>query len=358
MAGNSATYLTPVQYNKLVKFTRQYILNSGTSPHRQDKLARPMLDFMLGKKQLRPFINNSISYNTQVGSVLQFQEFSGRDRLTFQEDEFGDQMTFTGTQVHLGLEEVHQVLKDAGYKIMPHGSWRSASKIGEAQKLEIVNILAEEILRTEDRYDQLLDSLLHLDGSTGVSFAGLDAFLPVDNAAGSVGNILRATNPIYRHQIATGLTSIAGGTLRSGLDNLFRDTNKIAKTGTVTKLFAGGLAMDALKAYAENNHLNINTNLSGIGKIDSSISDDMVNFAGLKVTYDPTMDTLQDELGSDWSKRIYGLNVGAWELAYDAHKEFTRPADEFDLRVSRFGWEGRYALVCKQPNANFLATVA
>jgi len=358
MAGNSATYLTPVQYNKLVKFSYQYILNKGKTPHRQDKIARPMLDFQLSKKVQRPFIRNEISYNTQTESALEFQEFYGRDRLSFAEDDFGDQMTFTSTQVHLGLEQVHQVLRDAGYKIMPHGTWRKASKLSEAQKLEIVEILSTEIMRTEDRYDQLLDKLLHLDGSTGVSLAGLDAFLPVDNTTGTIGGISRANHPIYRHQVATGLTSTAGGTLRQSLDNLFRETNKLATSGTVTKIFAGGLALDAIKAYAENNNLSVNANLSGIGKIDPSISDDAVNFAGLKVHYDPTLDTLQGELGGTWSKRIYGLNVGAWELAYECHKEFTRPADEYDLRVSRFGWEGRYALVCKQPNANFVATVA
>jgi len=355
----SVTYLTPKQFSQVVYGGHEYYINGGQSPDRQDKQVRPFYKWINGRKTKRPFIRGQFNYNVQLESDATLQEPYARTRLEFQEDHAGDTMTFDGVKTWLGLEILHDELRDQGYIIKNASTFKSAGKLSDAKKIELVQGLQEKFTRFEDRWEQLHDIALHGDGTGDVSLSGLASLFPVDNTSGDVGGISRAANPVYRHVVTGVLTSTAGGTLREGLDNAIREANRYSMSGVVDIAFCGSGFIDAVKKYAELNNLSINSDVSGMGKVDPSIPDSSIHWQGIRLIWDPSIDTRAISAGdASIAKTAYFLNSGTIELAYDMYRDFSRPSDEFDLMVSRFGWMSRMQMWCRQPNANVLARVA
>jgi len=355
----SDSYLTPQQLSSVVYGAHEYWVNRKKSPHRQDKSNRPFGKWITGKRKTRPFIGGRFHYNTQSEGEGDLQEAYGRERLTFTEEFGGDEMVYDGVKVWNGLEILHDELRDLGHIVKNASSWTRVPKLSDAVKEELVNILQEKFDRREDRINQLYDSYLHRNGTGTVSIAGLDSLFPLVNTAGSIGGVSRLANPEYRHVVTGALTVASGGTLRAGLDDALRQANQYAVTGQVDVAFCGSAFLNGVKAYVEANNLNINSNVGGIGMIDPSIPDSALKWNGISLVWDPTLDILGTQLGdASLAKRAYFLNSSTIELATDMWMDFSRPNDEFDLMVSRFGWMSRMAMWTTQPNANMVARVA
>lgn len=349
----NTTYLTDQQLAQIAYKTFDYYINKGKRPHPQNIQNRPLLK-LIGKKiakTKRPFINNEVKYNVETVSDRQFQEKYGREQIDFAEGYFGDTLTFNGTQVLLTLEVVHDALRDMGYEVGSWQNWKVPPQVSEAAKLEIAEYLGHEFERLDDDYMRLMDSMLHGAGTGTPAFPGLAAFFPTTNTTGSIGGKSRAANVWVRHNATTGLTATAGGTLQTNLDNLVRECNRYAASGAVDCYIVGSGVLDAVKTYAKNNNIQLNTNLAGVSGVDLSMPDSAIKWDGIPMIWDPTIDATNSKLG-------YALNCGSLELAYATDKEFGRPSDEYNLMVSRFVLRGRYAMVCKQPNANGVFTVA
>lgn len=350
----ASTYLTDAQLGQIAKSSYDYYINQGKRPHMQNLQARPMMD-LVGKrikKTKHPFINGTVNYNIETLSDRDFQEAYGRTEIDFSEGFFGDKFAYTGAQAFLTLEVVHDALADLGYEVASNADWKVPPRISKAQKLEIFEYLGNEFMRLEDDFDRLLDKYLHGDGTGTYSLPGLQSLFPTTNTSGSIGGKARASNVWARHSAETGLTSTSGGNLQSKLDGLVRECKRYARTGSPDVMVVGSSVLDAVKTYAKNNNLQLNTNLAGNAGTDLSIPDGSVKWDGVPMIWDPTID---DEASA---KTGYILNSSTLELAYRTDKEFSRPTDQYNLRVSRFVMRGYYALICKQPNANAVFTVA
>ena len=351
----SSVYLTPQQLSNVVFGAHEYYVNAKKSPHRQDKLNRPFIKWVSKKMVKRPFVGGVFNYNTQLESDAVLQEPYARDRLQFTEEFGGDTMVVDGVKTWLGLEILHDELRDNGFIIQHASNWKRAPKLSEASKIELVNILTEKFERREDRLDQLHDEWLHRDGTGTPALAGLAALFPADPAVGVIQGINRAANPDYRHQAITG-TTVAAGTIRANLDNALRAANSRATQGRVDVAFCGSGFLNGIKQYVELNNLSINSQVAGFGKVDPAFPDSVLHWDGIPLVWDPTIDAL--------AARGIGANTVAWflnssqiEVAYDMYKDFCRPSDEFDLMVSRFGWMSRLNMWTKQPNAHVRAAV-
>lgn len=356
---SSEVYLSPQQLASVVYGAQEYYVNAKKSPKRQDKQNRPFIKWVEGKKVKRPFVAGKFNFNTQLESDSELQEPYGLQRLDFTEEHGGDTMTYDGVKTWMGLVIPHDELRDQGYIIQNASNWKSANKLSDATKVELVKSLQEKFSRRDDRLDQLHDEYLHRDGTGTPSLSGLSALFPTDNTSGKIGNIARASNPRYRHVVTPVMTTGAGGTLRVQLDNALREANRYADSGTVDIAFCGSGFLDGVKEYVEKNNRSVNTDVSGIGKVDPSIPDASLMWGSIRLIWDPTLDTLADKLGdASIAKTAYFLNSNTIELAYDMYKEFSRPTDEFDLMASRFGWMSRMQLWVDQPNANLVARVA
>jgi len=356
-----ATEISAAALQQIAISCHDFYVNQGKSPITQNDQNRPLLKALKGRKKDYPFINNEISINVQtVDDDTDYQEAYGRTQIDYATSFFGDKFTFNGAQGFITLEVVHDDLRGMGYKVKSlDGDWAKPSKMSKAQKREIFEYMGELLARKLLARDIRLDEYLHRDGSGNLSIGGLAALFPTVNTTGSIGGIARASNVWARHGVATGLTTATGGTLRSGIDNLIREANRFAVTGGINYFIGGSSVLDAIKTYAQNNAMSLNGDLSGVRKLDPSIPDSAVMWDNKVFVYDPTLDTLADKLGAPTLKKTaYGINLSTLEMAVEADKEFSRPADEYNLMVSRFAWRDNIALLCNQPNANFVFTVA
>ena len=365
-----ADIITTGQLAEIVWSIYEFIDNPG-NPLVIDKSALVWLMFMekIRKDQAPVSTNNNssghavIQYRNNGG--LSTQYWSGRQKLLFAESEIDFDLAYDFTQNHVGMEIVHQQLKNAGFHIVPNAARGEgfASPVSKSAKIRIQNLLTEKIKDMKDQFDIDRDHDWLVDGSADpMDPAGLDALLPLDPTSGTVGGRSRA-NPLLQHHVILNSSTGAGGSLRTDLNQMVRQamTRTRMFNGKIDFLMAGSLWIDGYIAFATANQLRTNAPASGIGKIDIGIPDTDVFFDGIPVIFNPTMDFIADELGdSTWKRRCYGINSKTFQVGVPEGewKEETSPLDPADERVTRFSNDGRISLQLTNPNGNFVSTVA
>ena len=350
----TSTFLTPAQLDMAAYATWDIIDNQGKRPHMQDMPNRPLMS-LIGKKiamEQKILVGNKFLYNVETESDIDAQEAYGLTPLEFHEDTFGDQLSYDACQIFDNRVVVHDFLEAQGYVAPVGANGKFGGKLSKAQKTEIIGYLKVVLMRQDENHTKNWDVALHGTGSGTYSLAGLPSLFPTDNTTGTIGGKARASNLWARHQATTGLTATAGGTLQTGLDNLLRECRRYSNTGKVDIMLVGSGVLDAVKTYAKNNNLQLNTNISGTGSVDLSIADGAIKWDGIPLIWDPSIDDLIS------SKTGYALNSSTLKLLYQVKSEFKPLTDEYDIRASRYSLRSKFCLACLQPNANGVFTVA
>lgn len=349
------TTLSIEQRDAILTGTYEYIKNAGKSLLRQNDDKRPLLD-----KVFKPIMTSKHTFRDGEISCMVTRKSDadaispyGLDELTYTEEHQGEKLTFTEGRMWMGLLVVEDELRGMGYKVKPLGMGVEAARIPKNARITIIRELAEKLIARKERYEELLDKALHSDGTGTPDIVGIRGLFPATNTVGLTGNISRAI-PAYQHPVITGLTPGTFGSpgdLRALLDPKIRQANRYAKRGKLSVAVAGSTAIDSLKAFSENRG-QWNGELSGVTKVDPSISDAAVYYGGIPIHWDPTLDTLAEEEGdATLSKSIYFFNPAVMELAHEEHMEEVVPPGETTQMVRRTALFGRYSVLVDQPNA-------
>jgi hypothetical protein len=300
----------------------------------------------------------TVLLKTAGNQDIQFWE--RRDVLGFTENYIDLSLAYSFYNIHMGLEVVHHDLLNEGYTIVYNGPrGKNFAKKNSADELNrLADILQEKIETHLDNWKVKLDLAFHRDGTYDTkAIPGLDALVSLTPTVGTIGGKSRS-NPVLQNTVATGATTTNGGNLYTKMVQTLRacNLNGRGRGARVDTLVAGSAFIDGYTAWRQNNNFYVQTKASSIGKIDIGIADGDLEFMGMPIVYDPTMDYL-DTIESPtfaWSKRCYFLASKAIGLRSPSgmNGQFSAPTDPSDQRFSRFSSDGRYAMVDTVPNAH------
>jgi hypothetical protein len=306
----------------------------------------------------------------KVRGGLDLQGWQRKDTLTFAESNIELQGQFPYSNIHMGLELVHDDLESMGYVVLPNQprGRNFAKPVSEDEANRLVDILYEKVEDLYDSYDVQFDLMMLTDNSSNPKLIqGLDAFMPVANTAGTIGGVNRS-NPVVQHYVEAGATYGASGTLSAAMTRGRRVGNLNSRGRTVGNkgidfIMAGAGALDRFVSYARANALQIWTDAKGTPNLDIGIPDHALHFEGIPFIHNPSfelMDTLYPGNANPWTNRIYMLNSQTWKMATAPGKDkfFSAPMDPSDTRLTRLSLDSKGVLLPLVPNANSLITVA
>lgn len=354
------TYLTQEQLAETLFGIRDYVDNPK-NPHvldRKQLVVKGILDKV--SKEV-PFIRNQIAvkYKSEADE-LEMQIWYNKDRLRFLEIREGFDLIHNGVQVHIGIEQWHQELKDAGFVVIPNGarSQNFAKGISKVEGLRLFDTLKEKMESAMDRWDILIDQkFLHNVTGNANEPVAISDIVSKTPTVGSYGGRSRA-NP--EMQNGAFLTSTAS-TFERDMTRLMRAANLYNRgfkgLGTNVILAAGGWIDRYNDAVRGASSFNVNAPMNNQGKIDIGIPDTDFSFRKVPVVHCPTMDQMAIDTGdATWNRRAYGLNTKSLVFGHAPRedKELTIPLDPADQRVTRMSLDGRYILYTINPRAHFV----
>lgn len=345
---SSHGFIMPISTEDLAKVAKSslddYLRNAPTDQVAQD---RPLLNFLLkGKK---PFGGAKQNIVTQIrkdyGSNFAWQY--GEDKVTFKRRDTLDQAAFPWRRATDSLYLTHDELFSNGIEVKEGGS--KAFRLSMNEKVQLTNILDENMLALREGFLKSLDLHLHRDGTSSTdAVIGLDALVSLDPTTGTLGGIDRATAKYWRSYADTTLTA---DTMLKAMEKAWRECFRHG--GTPDFIVAG---TDFIDAYAAAIPIQRNADSGRPVRLDGAIGEGNrtgLFFKGKEIIWDPTFDDLDaaDAPAQKWSQRCYFLNSKTiqWhDNGYDIITP-TRPHDTFCLyEVINM----RCAMTINRPNAN------
>lgn len=357
---------TPEQLQKISYAVHKAVMNKR-KPIIADRKQMPWYqDFIARKKKTVGQAGGGTIIKMKKDGGLDLQFWERKDRLAFLEPSIEMEIEFPHTNVHVGMELVHEDLMKLGYSIEPNGARGKnfAKPMSEDEADRLINYFEEVVEEMMDTYDRKMDIALLRDGSyDSKAIVGLDGLISTTPTVGTFGTKSRA-NALLQNGVALGLTVSAAGTMRSGLTTLQRnlDLNSRGRGGQVDVIYAGAAFIDGYVAFALANNWQVQTNAAGTKRLDISVPDSGLHFNGIPIVHCPSfeiVDTLETA-AVPWTKRAYLLTSKSWHLgmAGGLDKKFSAPLDPADQRVSKLSLDGRYSLICTLPTANGVASIA
>jgi hypothetical protein len=356
------SYLTQEQLAETLFGVRDYIDNPK-APYTLDRAQLVVKGILDKVSKVVPFIRNQIAvkYKSEADE-LEMQIWYNKDRLRFMEIREGFDLLHNGVQVHIGIEQWHQELKDAGYVVIPNGarSQNFAKGMSKIEGLRLFDTLKEKMESAMDRWDILIDQkFLHNVSGSASEPVAISDIVSRTPTIGTYGSRSRANEDMRN-----------GATLTSTAATFERDVNTLMRNaglynrgfkglGTNVILAAGGWIdryNDSVRGSTVGSYT-VNTNLRDQGKIDIGIPDTDFAFRKCPVVHCPTMDRMALLTGdATWNRRAYGLNTKTLVFGHGERedKELTIPLDPADQRVTRMSLDGRYSLYTINPRAHWV----
>ena len=337
-------------------------------PYVYDRYTMPWLGMLEKRKKTITGMGGKVQVKVKTRGGLVAEHWEARDVLTFRESRIDFQLEFPLRRTHIGLEILHSELENEGYTVTPNEKRGKSfpNRISAADVGRLVDIYEEKIDDMMNEFDETLDRVYLLDGSQDSQApVGLFGYLTLNPAAGTIGGQSRV-NKILQHNVVTGSTVTAGGTLARDLNTLIRESNRYNRgfPGRIDGIMAGNLWIDGYVDYARANGIQFNTELGDKKRgVDIGLPDSGITFQGLPVVHNPTFDELQDQgfnPGFNLRKCAVLLNSQSWALGIppDKFKHFSAPMDPPDQRFTRLSLDHRGVLIPKRPNGNALNVLA
>jgi len=352
--------LTQQQLATILFGIREFVDNPK-NPHTLDRRQMPGLAMAQKWKKVVPFINNKVTIKYKDEVDLDMQIWNNMDELGFKEFQTGFDLTFEGTQLHIGMKFPHQELKDEGYTVLPNGvrNQNFASTLSRVEGLRMFDTLREKMEAAFDRYDVLFDQKLlnNISGNAPEPTAIMD-LISKTPTIGTYGGRNRADpqmqNPVILNSTNASFERDMNRLMRASM--LFNRGFKGAGPDVIRA--SGGWIdryNDATRDVAGGHRSNMTVNKPG--PVDIGIPDTDWKFNNAPIVYDPTMDLMAELTGdASWNRRAIGLNTKTWVLGMGESEDklVTFPDDPHNQRVTRGSIDTRYMLYCINPRSNFI----
>ncbi len=293
-----------------------------------------------------------------------FQSYFGSSQVSYNRKRTLQQAKYTWGSFHDGFGLNEDELVSNGISMTDD---RSATPT-EAEKVQLTNLLEENLETLKLGFQENFDIMLHRNGSqSATDIQGLDALVSTTPSSGIVGGIDPSVNTWWQNYASTAINSGTAGNVTNAMETAWRACIRVGGQAP-NKILAGDSFIDAYRKDAGSNAGSTtrqvivdSTNKKAL-TLDNGVGEGTstgLYFKGVPIVWDPTMDTM-DAPAVPWLKRCYFLNTrriqlrpikGHWMVA-------RRPPRVYDRYVHYWALTSKAALTTGKRNSNAVLAIA
>lgn len=314
---------------------------------------RPLLKMLLKGRKTFLGARQNIVENVRTNYSSNFSWAHGETPVSFNKRHTTEQAAYPWRRAVDGLYLDHDRLFHAGIKVRE--GERGAYKLEQNEKVQLLNLMDEQMHVLREGFMEKLDMELHRMGiHSADAISGLDAIISTTPTAGTVGGINAATATYWRNHAKTG---IAPANLAREMEIAWRAC--IRSAGAPNFILAGS---DFIDAYRSQANLTLNANSAGAKTVDLSVGSGIstgLYFKNVEILWSPQFETLQaiESAPVDWNKRCYFINTKHLKLR-DDDMDIVTPVRPHNTLAMYVMVNLRIALTCSQRNAHAVLAIA
>lgn len=269
---------------------------------------RPLLKKLMSKRKLFLGAKQNVVENIRKDYGSNFAWAYGEDPVSFNKRNTTEPVQFPWRRAVDALYIDYDRLFGNGIKVREGA--RGAYKLEQNEKVQLVNLLDEQMTVLKEGFMESLDLALHRDGTSDPdAIVGLDVLVSTTPATGTVGGLNAATHAYWRNQADTAISVASQGTLATAMEKAWRRC--IRNGGSPDFILAGG---DFIDAYRKEITVTQNAEAGSVKRLDVGVGSGVntgLYFKGVEIIWDPQFETLQaiETATVDWNKRCYFLNT-------------------------------------------------
>lgn len=317
---------------------------------------RPLLKKLMAGRKMFLGARQNIVENIRRTYGSNFNWAYGEDPVVFNKRNTTEQAAFPWRRAVDGLYLDYDRLFGNGIKVRE--GERGAFKLEQNEKVQLLNLLDEQMEALREGFMQRLDLELHRNGTADPdSIVGLDTLISVAPTTGTVGGLDRATALYWRNHAETGISVATVGTLAQRMELAWRSC--IRNGGSPDFILAGG---DFIDAYRREITVTQNASAGSVKNLDAGVGSGVstgLHFKGVEIIWDPQfeeMQTLESPLVS-WNRRCYFINTKFMKYR-DDDMDIVTPVRPHDTLAMYAMVNLRCALSISRANAHAVLAIA
>jgi hypothetical protein len=326
-------------------------------PIDQINTERPLIKFLTGGKKEWAGGLQYVTEQLRYANDSNFQSYFGDSQVTYNRKRTLQQAKFTWGAFHDGFGLNEDELAQNGITMTDDRN----STPSDAEKVQLSNLLSENMETLKLGYEENFDLMLHRDGTASATdIPGLDSLISTTpSASATIGALNQSTYSWWRNYADIDISTATPGNLVDRMEIAFRETMRYGGS-KIDKILVGSDFLDAYRRDASDT-VNRQLNTSGRGEtaVDASVSG--CYFKGIELVWDPVFDTLDtlDNPAVEWSKRCYFINSKFIKLRpIKGHWMVPRkPPRVYDRYVHYWALTSKAALTTGKRNAHAVLSI-
>jgi hypothetical protein len=317
---------------------------------------RPLLKKLMAGRKTFLGAKQNVVENIRKDYGSNFNWAYGEDAVVFNKRNTTEQAAFPWRRAVDGLYLDYDRLFGNGIKVREGD--RGAYKLEQNEKVQLLNLLDEQMESLKEGFMKKLDLELHRNGTQDTdAVAGLDALVAVAPATGVIGGLDGATATYWRNNAQTGISTASVGTLATAMEQNWRKC--IKNGGSPDFILAGG---DFIDAYRKEITITNNAESGRSKTVDAGVGTGVstgMYFKGVEIIWDPQFEELQtlETATVNWNKRCYFLNTK--HLKYrDDDMDIVTPVRPHDTLAMYAMVNLRMAMSVNRRNAQAVLAIA
>ncbi len=312
---------------------------------------RPLLKKLMAGKKSFPGGKQYIVEQLRKSYDSNFQWFYGDQQVSYNKRKTLEQAMFPWRSCHDGFSLNEDELFQNGITIVEG----KTAVNSQAERLQLTNLLQENIESLRLGFEEKFDFELHLDGTQSAdAVAGIDHIISLTPTTGTVGGIDRASATWWRNYAVTGLTT---SNLLTEMEKAWRAC--VRNGGRPDFILAGEDFLDAYdSATAGSNRVIVQNGAQR--KAEGAVEGRA--FHGVPIVWDPVFYDVQQATGAatPWTKRCYFINTRHLRLRpAQGHDMVTRtPPRVYDRYAYYWGLTWKGGLCTNRSNAHAVLAIA
>lgn len=317
---------------------------------------RPLLKKLMEGRKTFLGAKQNVVENIRKTYGSNFNWAYGEAAVTFNKRNTTEQAAFPWRRAVDGLYIDYDRLFGNGIKVRE--GERGAYKLEQNEKVQLLNLLDEQMESLKEGFMQKLDFELHRSGAASTdAVTGLDALVSIAPNTGVVGGLDRASATYWRNSAETGISTGTVGNLAQRMEYQWRKA--IKHGGSPNFILAGGKFIDAYRKEITVTNMadakNVKTLDAGVG---SGVNTGLY-FKGVEIIWDPSFEDLDalETPAVEWEKRCYFLNTKYLKLR-DDDIDIVTPIRPHDVLAMYAMVNLRLALSLSRSNAQAVLAIA
>lgn len=317
---------------------------------------RPLLKKLMEGRKTFLGAKQNVVENIRKTYGSNFNWAYGEAAVTFNKRNTTEQAAFPWRRAVDGLYIDYDRLFGNGIKVRE--GERGAYKLEQNEKVQLLNLLDEQMESLKEGFMQKLDFELHRSGAASAdAVTGLDALVSIAPSSGVVGGLDRASATYWRNSAETAISTGTAGNLAERMEYHWRKA--IKHGGSPNFILAGGKFIDA---YRKEITVTNNADAKSVKTLDAGVGSGVntgLYFKGVEIIWDPSFEDLDalETPAVEWEKRCYFLNTKYLKLR-DDDIDIVTPIRPHDVLAMYAMVNLRLALSLSRSNAQAVLAIA